>query len=163
MAFKEDLQSFIDFLKTSDDSNKIRKMYHQLLKTYHPDVAPEKDKNLYNDYILLINKVYSAGKIKTKETQINSESIHQNQNNQKVYIFSKIGPDGKTYNYKCRNYFDYLYKVARGEYDRGHELLHFSGVNHMDKKAVDQNSLEVMQHYWNAIFLCYLQDLFLDL
>lgn len=154
MAFKEDFQSFIDLLKTSDDSDQIKKMYRHLLKNYHPDIAPEKDKSLYNDYILLINKAYSAGKIKTKETQIESEPVQQNQNTQKTYIFSRIGPDGKTYNYKCRDYFHYLYKVARGEYDRGHDILHFSGINHADKKSLDQNSLEVMQHYYNAI-KCY--------
>ena len=88
MAFKEDFQSFIDLLKTSDDSDQIKKMYRHLLKIYHPDIAPEKDKSLYNDYILLINKAYSAGKIKTKETQIESELVQQNQNAQKTYIFS---------------------------------------------------------------------------
>lgn len=105
MSFKEDLQTFIDFLKNNDDHESAKKEYRRLIKTYHPDHAPEQDKELYNDYILLINKVYAAGKTKTK-------------------------------------------------YHTGHEMLHFHHLNYMDRKAIDQNSLEVMQHYWNAI-KCY--------
>ena len=77
--------------------------------------------------------------------------------NQKINCMKASGSvtyDGKTYSYKCRNYFDYLYKVARNEYDIGHQILHFHNINYLDKKALDQNSLEVMQHYWNSI-KCY--------
>lgn len=150
MSFKEDLQTFIDFLKNNDDHESAKKEYRRLIKTYHPDHAPEQDKELYNDYILLINKVYAAGKTKTKETEIETEP----QSKSKVYTFTRKGLDGKDYVYKCANYFDYLYKVARNEYHTGHEMLHFHHLNYMDRKAIDQNSLEVMQHYWNAI-KCY--------
>lgn len=147
MIFKEDLQAFIDFLKSNDNPDEIRKEYRKMIKKYHPDYVQQKDKELYNEYILLINKVYADGKTQTKETKIETDKTKIN----KTYIFTKIGPDGKTYSYKCRNYSDYLYKVARYEYDKGHEILHFHNINYMDKKALNQNSLEVMQHYWNAI------------
>lgn len=148
MAFKEDLQSFIDFLKTTDNPDETHKEYRKLVKKFHPDHAQEKDKELYNDYILLINKVFSEGKTKTKETIIEKKEDVEN----KTYIFSKIGPDGKTYTYKCRNYSDYLFKVARYEYDIGHDIFHRHGL--LSKEALNQNSLEVMQHYWNSI-KCY--------
>lgn len=147
MAFKEDFQEFVDFLKKTDNPDEIKKAYRKILKTYHPDHAAEKDKELYNEYILLINKVYSAGRTKTKEMKIKKEAQAAAQ----TYVFTKTGPDGRTYSYKCRSYFDYLYKVARYEYDKGHEILHFHNINYLDKKALDQNSLEVMQHYWNSI------------
>ena len=152
MAFKEDFQEFVEFLKTTQEPDEMKKAYRKILMEYHPDHAAEKDKELYNEYILLINKAYAAGRTKTKETEIKSDTgagaIGQ------TYVFTKIGPDGKTYSYKCRNYFDYLYKVARNEYDIGHQILHFHNINYLDKKALDQNSLEVMQHYWNSI-KCY--------
>lgn len=150
MTFKEDLRAFIDFLNVTDNQDEIRKEYRKMIKKYHPDHAQEKDKELYNDYILLINKVFAEGKTQTKETKIETDKTKIN----KTYIFSKIGPDGKTYSYKCRNYSDYLYKVARNEYDKGHEILHFHNINYMDKEALNQNTMEVMQHYWNAI-KCY--------
>lgn len=150
MTFKEDLQSFIDFLKTTDNADETRKEYRKLVKKYHPDFAEEKDKELYNDYILLINKVFTEGKTKTKETKIENDEDAL----KKTYEFSKIGPDGKTYTYKCRNYSDYLYKISRYEYDKGHEILHFHNINYLDKEALNQNTLEVMQHYWNSI-KCY--------
>lgn len=154
MPFKEDFQTFVDFLKHTDSPEEIKKSYRKILMKYHPDHAEEKDKELYNDYIILINKAYSAGRTKTKETEIKTDWQTAGQNSQQSYVFTKTGPDGKTYSYKCRNYFDYLYKMARYEYDKGHEILHFHHINYLDKKAIDQNSLEVMQHYWNSI-KCY--------
>ena len=148
--FKDDLQSFISFLKNNDNPDEIRKEYRRMVKLYHPDIAQENEKQIYNDYILLINKVYADGKTKTKETKIdtNKESVNRE------YIFSKKGVDGKIYKFKCRNYYDYLFKIGRNEYDTGHEILHFHHLNYLDKKALNQNSLEVMQHWWNAI-KCY--------
>lgn len=154
MPFNEDLQSFIDFLKTNDDFNQTKKEYRRLIKLYHPDHASENEKDLYNEYILLINKVFASGKTNTKEPQIDETELCSSNNSTKTYIFTKTGPDGKTYSYKCRNYFDYLYKIARYEYNKGHEILHWHNINYLDKEAINQNSLEVMQHYWNAI-KCY--------
>lgn len=150
MSFKEDLQAFINILNTTNDETEAKKEYRKLVQLYHPDHAPEKDKNTYNEYILLINKVYTQGKTKTKETDINTQKEAVN----KTYYFTKIGPDGKQYSYKCYNYYDYLFRIARHEYDIGHELLHFPNLNHSDKKAMMQNSLEVMQHFRNSI-KCY--------
>ena len=149
-TFREDLQSFINFLQNNDNPDEIRKEYRRMVKLYHPDIAPENQKQIYNDYILLINKVYSDGKTRAKETVIDTDKKSVN----REYIFTKKGADGKIYNYKCRNYYDYLFKIARYEYDTGHAILHFHHLNYLDKKAMDQNSLEVMQHWWNAI-KCY--------
>ena len=66
-------------------------------------MAQENQKQIYNDYILLINKIYSDGKTKTKETVIDTGKKSEN----REYIFTKKGIDGKIYNYKCRN-FRYL-------------------------------------------------------
>ena len=70
---------------------------------YHPDIAQENQKQIYNDYILLINKIYSDGKTKTKETVIDTGKKSEN----REYIFTKKSIDGKIYNYKYRN-FRYL-------------------------------------------------------
>ena len=148
MAFKEDLQTFVEILKNGDD-DEAKKEYRKLLKKYHPDHSAENEKDLHTEYILLINKVYAAGKIKTKETEID-EKEGQSQPN-KTYVFTRNGLDGKTYSYKCRNYHDYLYKIARNEYTIGHDILHFHNLNYLDRKALEQNTLEVMQHYRNAI------------
>ena len=63
--FKEDLQSFISFLQNNDNPDEIRKEYRRMVKLYHPDIAQKNQKQIYNDYILLINKVYSDGKTRT--------------------------------------------------------------------------------------------------
>ena len=148
MSFKEDLQVFVEILKTGD-ANEAKKEYRKLLKKYHPDHAAENEKDLHTEYILLINKVYAAGKIKTKETEIDEKAGQSSSD--KTYIFTRNGLDGKTYKYKCRNYHDYLYKIARNEYYTGHEILHFHSLNYLDRDAIEQNTLEVMQHYRNAI------------
>lgn len=154
MSFKEDLQSFISLIQSISDEAEIKKEYISLVKKYHPDKVSEKEKGIYTEYMTLLNKVYSQGKTKVREVQLEKESNEAANSNSKKYVYTKIS-FGKTYSYQCRNYFDYLYKVARGEYDAGHEILHFGkDKNYLDKASIDKNSLEVMQHYWNAI-KCY--------
>jgi len=48
-------------------------------------MAQENQKQIYNDYILLINKIYSDGKTKTKETVIDTGKKSEN----REYIFTK--------------------------------------------------------------------------
>lgn len=119
MSFKEDLQNFVGIIQSGTDEEKIKKEYISLVKKYHPDRVSEKEKGTYTEYMTLLNKVYSQGKTKVREVQIESESNVD------------------------RTYFDYLFKVARAEYNHGHDILH-----------AGKDSLEVMQHYWNAI-KCY--------
>ena len=77
-TFKEDLQLFITFLQNNDNPDEIRKEYRRMVKLYHPDIAPENQKQIYNDYILLINKVYSDGKTRAKETVIDTDKKSEN-------------------------------------------------------------------------------------
>lgn len=159
MLFKEELQHFVSLIQSGVDEAEIKKVYISLVKKYHPDKVSDEEKGTYTEYMTLLNKVYSQGKTKIREIQIENESKAaangvKKSSDSKKYVYTKTS-FGKTYSYPCRSYFDYLYKVARGEYDAGHEILHFGkGVNYLDKAAVDKNSLEVMQHYWNAI-KCY--------
>ncbi len=158
MSFKEDLQNFVGAIQLGADGAEIKKEYISLVKKYHPDRVSEEEKDTYTEYMALLNKVYSQGKTKVREVQIENESNLAAEGKQnpddKKYVYTKT-ISGKTYSYPCSNYFDYLYKVARGEYNHGHEILHFGkDRNYLDKASIDKNSLEVMQHYWNAI-KCY--------
>lgn len=158
MSFKEDLQNFVGAIQSGNDEVEIKKEYISLVKKYHPDRVSEKEKDTYTEYMTFLNKVYSQGKTKVREVQIENEpnvvAEGKQSSDGKEYVYTKY-KNGKTYSYPCRSYFDYLYKVARGEYDAGHEILHFGkDVNYLDKASIDKNSLEVMQHYWNAI-KCY--------
>lgn len=119
MAFSEDMQNFVSLIKSGADENIIKKEYISLVKKYHPDRVSDKEKGTYTEYMALLNKVYSQGKTKVREVQIENES--------------NVG----------NSYFDHLFKVARAEYNHGHDILH-----------AGKDSLEVMQHYWNAI-KCY--------
>lgn len=119
MSFKEDLQSFVGAIQTGADEAEIKKNYISLVKKYHPDRVSDEEKDTYTEYMTFLNKVYSQGKTKVREVQIENEP--------------NVG----------RTYFDYLFKVARAEYNHGHDILH-----------AGKDSLEVMQHYWNAI-KCY--------
>lgn len=146
MSFKEDLQNFVGVIQSRTDEEEIKTEYISLVKKYHPDRVSEEEKGTYTEYMTLLNKVYSQGKTKVREVQIENEpnaaAEGKQSSDDKEYVYTKY-KNGKTYSYPCRSYFDYLYKVARGEYDAGHEILHFG-----------KDSLEVMQHYWNAI-KCY--------
>jgi len=130
MGFNSDLKQLIDVVHSNASESEIKKAYLSLVKKYHPDGADEKLKTTYNQYMVLINTVYAGGKTKAKEIRIGDD---------------KINPKHQA------DYFRQLFSIAKKELSLGMALLQENYLNLLDRKAIEENSLEVMRHYLNAI------------
>jgi len=135
MDFKSDLNNLISLINQNAPEVEIKKAYLQLVKKYHPDSAAESDKAAFTEYMVLINIVYSKGKTKVREVQFKNPQTEDNKKKQNDY-FRKVFDLGKT------------------EFEKGFRSLHENQINQLDRKAIDENTLEIMQHYLNAI-KCY--------
>lgn len=133
MDFKTDLASFVELINSNSSQAQIRKTYLDLVKKYHPDTADESSKAACNEYMISLNSVYAGSCAKTKAVKTEDINISIDPKKQSVY-FRKI------------------FEAAKSEMEKGYNLL-YTGVNHLDRKAVSDNSFEIMMHYMNAIKL----------
>ena len=99
--FKEKLDNFIKYSHNVDDNNLIRNEYLKLVKEFHPDVNNKTNKELANEYMIIINYVYenllhnknNFKLIKDDEYEkykINGKYCFVNEYNIKEYISDKI-------------------------------------------------------------------------
>ena len=79
-----------------------------------------------------IRQQHNEGKTKVQEVRFKKPESEEDKKNQEKY-FRKI--------------FDY----GKAEYEKGFRSIHENQINKLDRKAVDQNTLEIMGHYLNAI------------
>lgn len=78
----------------------VKKRYISLVKKYHPDSAPENMRKLFNEYMMLLNKVYAQWKAEGK-VSLNSGGV--------------AGPSGDVcYGTKAGSYGDVCSKVYSG-------------------------------------------------
>jgi len=143
MDFKSDLNNLISLINKNASESEIKKAYLQLVKKYHPDSAPENLKASYNEYMVLINTVYSKGKTKVREVKFNNPQTENDFKN-----------DFKIDKKKQADYFRKVFDLGKAEFEKGFRSLHENQINQLDRKAIDENTLEIMQHYLNAI-KCY--------
>jgi hypothetical protein len=65
--FIQDINEFITFSKNITDKDIIKSKYLELVKKYHPDANGEIDKNILNEYMIIINNTFEKithGRIK---------------------------------------------------------------------------------------------------
>lgn len=150
--FSNDIKEFLELIHNQDDKNQIKKTYLQLVKKYHPDSVGDELKSTYNEYMLLINKVYSQGKSGEKtENPYDSNSaenkIKANQQEKKIYSFTSY------YNteYTFTDYYKYLYEKGKNEWDWATCMLGSGGQNHAnDPKGLSDHTCEIMGHLYNS-------------
>lgn len=135
MDFKTDLNNLISLINQNADEVEIKKTYLQMVKKYHPDSAADDLKKAYTEYMVAINTVYAKGKSKIREVQFKN-------------------PETDADKKKQADYFRKVYDLGKAEFEKGFRSIHESQINHLDKKALDENTLEIMAHYLNAI-KCY--------
>jgi len=135
MDFKSELNNLISLINQNEPESEIKKAYLQLVKKYHPDSAPENLKASYNEYMVLINTVYSKGKTKVREVQFKN-------------------PQSEDDKKKQADYFKKVFDLGKAEFEKGFRSIHENQINKLDRKAIDENTLEIIQHYLNAI-KCY--------
>jgi len=51
-------------MRADAPETEIKKKYIVMVKKYHPDAATENDKKKHNEFMILLNKVYTGGKEK---------------------------------------------------------------------------------------------------
>lgn len=66
--FKVDLATFLKLLTSDSDKSETKKQYISLAKKYHPDSASENLGKTYNEYMMLLNKLYAQWKAQGKIT-----------------------------------------------------------------------------------------------
>lgn len=135
LDFKNGINNLISLINSNAPEGDIKKAYLQLVKKYHPDGAEEELKQTYNEYMVVINSVYSKGKTKVQEVKFKNPESESDKKKQNEY---------------CRKIFDF----AKAEYEKGFRMIHENHINKLDRKAIDENTLEIMGHYLNAI-KCY--------
>lgn len=143
--FKEDLAEFIKIINNENEESLIKKEYISLVKKYHPDSAPQEKQDTYNEYMILINKVYSKGKTSVNETVIKKHD--EQKQTEKIYSFTSY------YNteFKFTDYYKYIYEKGKNEWDWATCMLGGGGQNHAnDPKGLSDHTCEVMQHFYNA-------------
>ena len=151
--FKKDISEFIKLINHSNEQSKIKKYYFSLVKKYHPDSASSELKNRHNEYMIIINKLYSQGKTKVKEINISSDGVQKtSKSNAKIYVFRDYYGREKKYT----NYLEYIMHLGISEFDIGREVLTFGNRNELIKRNTtyifnyEKNRLEAMQHFYNA-------------
>lgn len=137
-----------DFLTVIQNGNKpeIKKNYLSLVKKYHPDLVGNELKSTYNDYLILINRIYTQGKLEIKEAPV--EIQDEEEQNQKIYKFTSY------YNteYTFTDYYKYLYEKGKNEWDWATCMLGSGGQNMAnDPKSLSDHTSEVMGHLYTGI------------
>lgn len=162
--FKKDFYDFLQTVNESFNEYEIRKKYLFMVKKYHPDTAPSGLEFLYNDYMVLINRVYSKGRTSVKEVDIPKKAIDRTFENQKNgYVFYDYYGRERRYT----NYLEYIFHLGMEEYNTA--LLILSNgtfedcyINTQQKFNVNDNKrvFDSMQHIYNAIkcFSCILKN-----
>jgi hypothetical protein len=56
--FLQNVNEFIIFSNNTPDKNTIKSRYLELVKKYHPDVNNDIDKNILNEYMVIINNMF---------------------------------------------------------------------------------------------------------
>lgn len=136
--FKNDFSVFIKLLTSASENStkaEIKKQYLTLVKKYHPDAAPEHLQKSYNEYMMLLNKVYAQWKA---EGQV---SIADNSNASVTARASSTPPTpstAQTWSFaphfgvfvskeaKPRtftDYFEYLLALGNDYYWQAHQIL----------------------------------------
>lgn len=135
MDFKTDLNDLINLINDGCAQDEIKREYLKLVKKYHPDRVAENLKSTYNEYMVVLNSIYTKGKTKVQEVKFKKP---ENEEDKKIQT----------------EYFRKVYNYGKAEYEKGFRSIHENKINKLDRKAVDQNTLEIMGHYLNAI-KCY--------
>lgn len=149
-TFEKDFNAFNYMIKNENDSSKIKKIYIQLVKKYHPDTVSVELKECYTEYSILINKAYSTWK------QTNTHIKFNNSCKSRLYSFfpkSKFYSD--MYGKKFKNYNEYLLTQGKDFYWYAHDLLYDKQLSQSDIKT---NSSNIIAYLYKAK-LCFLKIL----
>ena len=133
--FKTDIKNLINLINDGCNQDEIKKEYLKLVKKYHPDGVSENLKSTCNEYMVVLNSIYAKGKTKVQKIK-----------------FKK--PESEIDNKKQAEYFRKIFDFGKSEYEKGFRSIHENQINKLDRKSMDQNTLEIMGHYLNAI-KCY--------
>lgn len=142
--FTQDIKNFLTIIQTGNNPE-IKKNYLFLVKKYHPDLAGNELQSTYNDYLILINRIYAQRNVGIKEEVVEKEK--DSAQTQKVYKFTSY------YNteYTFTDYYKYLYEKGKNEWDWATCMLGSGGQNMAnDPKSLSDNTCEVMGHLYNA-------------
>lgn len=141
--FSVDIKNFLSVIQ-NDNKSEIKKAYLLLVKKYHPDSVQNELKSTYNDYLMLINRLYEHSKSGKKEEPIEKEGLQQTQ---KVYKFTSYYHTEYTFT----DYYKYLYEKGKNEWDWATCMLGSGGQNMANApKSLSDHTCEVMGHLYNA-------------
>jgi hypothetical protein len=82
-VFLQNINQFIIFSENITDKNIIKSKYLELVKKYHPDVNNEIDKNILNEYMIIINNTFE----KIMNNKIKNITYRNTENNIRGFNF----------------------------------------------------------------------------
>jgi len=155
--FKKDITDFLNLINSAKNTSDVKKAYISLVKKYHPDSAPQELQSQFNEYMILINKVYSQGKTKVQEIKIDDNEAKQSvkpktKATPKVYTFKDYYGREKRYT----DYLEYIMHFGVTEFDIGLIIENFGNyeASYMRNAHYLPNDyshfMEAMQHFYNA-------------
>ncbi|AEF84699.1 DnaJ domain protein [Treponema primitia ZAS-2] len=92
-SFSDRIKNFILFSKATNDNEKIKKKYFELVKIFHPDLNNEIDKEISNENMIVLNYVYEQlikNKVNGKYCLTNEYGIKEYISDKALYIY-KLG------------------------------------------------------------------------
>jgi curved DNA-binding protein CbpA len=140
MDFKEKINNFIN---CSQDKNKIRAEYLKLIKEFHPDTNRELNKEIANEYMIIINYLY--------------EQLIHNKNNSQLFQMDEYEKNKINGKYCFINEFGikefisdkilYMYKLGRLEYSKAYIIMH-KNPSFLGNK--EETGYEIIEHLYKA-------------
>lgn len=149
--FKTDFSDFLKLFSTDNVENAVvKKQYLQLVKKYHPDSAAEPLQKTYNEYMMLLNKVYAQWKA---EGKVVIKSPVENETPAAVpgQTYSFVPHTGIFVNKGAKprvfhDYFEYLLALGADYYWQAHQiLLKDWGLENVNPEATVYEALTILE------------------
>jgi hypothetical protein len=91
-SFSDRIKNFILFSKNTNDNEKIKQKYFELVKIFHPDLNNEVDKEISNENMIVLNYVYEhLTRNKNKFEITNKDEYEKNKVNGKYCLTNEYG------------------------------------------------------------------------
>jgi hypothetical protein len=141
--FFEKISGFITCAQNIDDVNTIKLQYLKLVREFHPDTNNVINKEILNEYMIIINYVYEQLINKNENIKLNfADEYDKNKINGKYCLINEFGRK------ECiTDKILYIYKLGRLEYSKAYMIMHENPA-YMGNK--EKSGYEITGHLYKS-------------